>query len=59
MIAIDMPMPTSCSECPCCADLEYDVICNANDGHLLSGEPYEKCRMPSCPLIDLEQEKAE
>ena len=53
MIAIDMPMPTSCSECPCCADLEYDVVCNAKDGHLLSGEPYEKCRMLFCPLIDL------
>ena len=53
MIALDRPMPTSCSECPCCADLEYDVICNANDGHILSGEPYEKRRMPFCPLIDL------
>lgn len=59
MIAIDMPMPTSCSECPCCADLEYDVICNANDGHLLSGEPYENCRMPFCPLIDPKQEEKE
>jgi hypothetical protein len=53
MIGIDKPMPRTCEECPCCADLEYDVICNANDGHLLSGEPYEKCRMPFCPLIDI------
>lgn len=56
MVAIDMPMPTSCSECPCCADLEYDVVCNANDGHIISCEPYEKRRMPFCPLIDLTED---
>lgn len=53
MIAIDVPMPKNCEDCPCFADLEYDAVCNAYDGHLLSGEPYEKRRMPFCPLIDL------
>lgn len=53
MVAIDMEMPKSRSECPCCAELEYDVVCNAKEGHILSGEPYEKRRMPFCPLVEL------
>ena len=53
MIAIDVPMPDNCCDCPCCADLGYDVVCLAYGGHLLSGEPFEKRRMPFCPLIDL------
>lgn len=55
MIGLRIPMPASCNKCPCCADLEYDVVCLACEGRLLSGEPYEKYRMPFCPLIDLSQ----
>lgn len=48
MIAIDMPMPNNCDECPC----EHDAACYANGYR--NPERYEyKSRPADCPLIDL------
>lgn len=48
MIAIDMPIPNNCDECPC----EHDAACYA-DGYR-NPERYEyKSRPADCPLIDL------
>ena len=56
MIAIDMPMPESCCDCPC---NDFDFKCNLTD--IVFAEEEEKGmdtaheRHRNCPLIDLTQ----
>ena len=53
MIAIKMPMPNNCDNCPCNDDTYKcgatgTVFCEVDDFN-----EYEK-RLPDCPLIDLD-----
>ena len=48
MIALDMPMPKSCAECPLGQDEWY---CWKTGTEL--PEDYGEGRLPDCPLIDL------
>ena len=50
MIAIDMPMPNSCCDCPL---NDHDAWC----GKTLSefADDFCKIRLPDCPLIDMSQ----
>lgn len=48
MIAIDMPIPNNCDECPC----EHDAACYAEGWRNPNLYDY-KGRPEQCPLIDL------
>ena len=48
MIAIDMPMPKSCEDCPLNED---NCWCSVTMTELRAD--YDKTRLDDCPLIDL------
>ena len=53
MIAIEMPMPSSCDECPCC-DNYYRCGASSKKFEDEDFDIWER-RMSDCPLIDLTQ----
>jgi hypothetical protein len=48
MIAIDMPMPNNCCDCPV---NDHDAWCGITLTEF--GDDFCKIRLPDCPLIDL------
>ena len=48
MIAIDMPMPNNCCDCP---GNDHDAWCGITLTEF--GDDFCKIRLPDCPLIEL------
>ena len=50
MIAIDMPIPNNCCDCPC---NDHDAWCAVTLSDF--ADDFCETRLPDCPLIDLTQ----
>ena len=58
MIQIDIPMPNSCYDCPCCRQAQScceDDICDALDMELKLFNDVMKCRHADCPLKEVSE----